>query len=278
VAIITGFQGVNKTGDITTLGRGGSDTSAVAVAAALKADLCEIFTDVDGVYTTDPNICPQARHLERVTYDEMLEMAGLGAKVLQIRSVELAKKYNVPLVVKSSFESDRYTLITEEVANDMEDAVVSGITLDRNEAKISVINIPDVPGIAYQIFCPLADEAVNVDMIIQNTSIDGIADLTFTVPVADLFRARKIVEETAAKIGAKKVVCDDSIVKISAVGMGMKNHPGVAAKMFRSLSEENINIQMISTSEIRISCIIEAKYGELAVRILHRAFNLDKNE
>ncbi len=278
VAVIAGFQGINDKGDITTLGRGGSDTTAVAVAAALNADACEIYTDVDGVYTADPNICSRARHLNMVTYEEMLEMAGLGAKVLQIRAVELARKYKVPLLVKSSFGGNRYTWIREEESNMMEDAVISGVTLDRNEAKISVMNIPDEPGVAHRIINPLAESAINVDMIIQNVSIDGFTDLTFTVPSTDLHQATSLIEKVAYDIGAKEVRTNDSIAKVSVVGTGMKNHPGVAARMFKALADENINIQMISTSEIRISCIIDSKYGELSVRILHDVFELDKSQ
>ncbi len=278
VAVIAGFQGINDKGDITTLGRGGSDTTAVAVAAALNADACEIYTDVDGVYTADPNICSRARHLNMVTYEEMLELAGLGAKVLQIRAVELARKYKVPLLVKSSFGGNRYTWIREEESNMMEDAVISGVTLDRNEAKISVINIPDEPGVAHRIINPLAESAINVDMIIQNVSIDGFTDLTFTVPSTDLHQATSLIEKVAHEIGAKEVRTNDSIAKVSVVGTGMKNHPGVAARMFKALADENINIQMISTSEIRISCIIDSKYGELSVRVLHGIFELDNSK
>ena len=273
--VVAGFQGVNERGDITTLGRGGSDTSAVALAAALNADLCEIYTDVDGVYTTDPGICPRARHLTRITYEEMLELAGLGAKVLQIRSVELAQKYRVPLLVKSSFGSERCTWIIEE-AQPMESAAVNGITLDRSVAKLSVMHVPDRPGIAYRILSPLAEAEINVDMIIQNASSDGHTDFTFTLPKSDLAKARPLLQQVAQQINAQEVRADDCIAKVSAVGIGMKNHPGVAARMFKALSLENINIQMISTSEIRISCIIESKYGELAVRILHDAFELHR--
>jgi aspartate kinase len=271
--VVAGFQGVTAGGSITTLGRGGSDTSAVALAAALKARVCEIHTDVDGVYTADPHICPQARHLERISYEEMLEMAGLGAKVLQIRSVELAQKFGVPLLVKSSFGGKRCTWVVKEDET-MESAVVSGISLDRSEAKLSVIRVPDRPGIAFRILSPLAGAAINVDMIIQNASSEGFTDFTFTLPKADLARARQIVEQVAGEIGALEVRANDRIAKVSAVGIGMKNHPGVAARMFNALADENINIQMISTSEIRISCVIELKYGELAVRILHDAFDL----
>lgn len=274
VAVIAGFQGVNSARDITTLGRGGSDTTAVALAAGLHADACEIYTDVDGVYTADPNICPGARHLDRITYEEMLELAGLGAKVLQIRSVELAQKYNVPLVVKSSFGGNRCTWITEEDKTGMENAVVSGVSMDCNEAKLSVIRVPDQPGIAQLIISPLADAAISVDMIIQNVGSDGYTDFTFTVPRTDLKQARELVEKTAAEIGAGKVRCNDRIAKVSAVGIGMKNHPGVAARIFKALAAENINIQMISTSEIRVSCVVDKKYGELAVRAIHEAFEL----
>lgn len=278
VAVIAGFQGVNRSGDITTLGRGGSDTTAVAVAAALKAGLCEIYTDVDGIYTTDPGIYSRARRLDKITYEEMLEMSGLGARVLQIRSVELARKYYVPLVVKSSFGGEQGTWIVREEEVDMESAAVSGITLDRNEGKLTVIRVPDRPGIAHAIISPLADAAVNVDMIIQNVSSDGFTDFSFTVPLADLDLARGIVEEVAARIGVREVRVDNSIAKVSVVGIGMKNHPGVAARMFEVLAGENINIQMISTSEIRISCVVDSKYGELAVRALHDAFELDRKK
>ncbi len=276
VAVVAGFQGINYEGDITTLGRGGSDTTAVALAASLKADACEIYTDVDGIYTTDPSICPRAQHLKRITYEEILELAGLGAKVLQSRSVELARKFYVPLVVKSSFGGSRGTWIVKEEDVEMESAVVSGITLDRNEGKLTVIKVPDRPGIAHSVISPLAEASINVDMIIQNVSSEGYTDFTFTVPAGDLERAREIVEKEAQKIGAREVRSNDAIAKVSAVGIGMKNHPGVAAKMFQTLSHENINIQMISTSEIRISCVIDSKYGELAVRVLHQAFGLDK--
>ncbi len=277
VAVVAGFQGINSSGDITTLGRGGSDTTAVALAAALNADACEIYTDVDGVYTADPNICSRAKHLDKITYEEMLELAGLGAKVLQIRSVELAQKYSVPLVVKSSFGGNRCTWIIEEDKAGMENAVVSGVSMERNEAKLSVIGVPDRPGIAHLIFSPLADATINVDMIIQNVGNDGCTDLTFTVPRPDLQKARELVEKTARKLGAGEVRWDDRIAKVSAVGIGMKNHPGVAAKVFKSLAAENINIQMISTSEIRVSCVVEDKYGELAARTIHDAFDLGNN-
>jgi aspartate kinase len=274
--VIAGFQGITEDGSITTLGRGGSDTTAVALAAVLKADCCEIYTDVDGVYTADPNICPKARHLKKISYHEMLELAGLGAKVLHARSVELAQKYQVPLVVKSSFGSSRETWIVNE-EDVMENSVIKGVTLERNVSKISLIRVPDRPGIAYKILSPLADTAVNVDMIIQNASIDGFADFTFTIPSTDLDKAKVLVEEVAREVGALEMLADNNIVKVSAVGIGIKTNPGVAAKMFKSLSQENINIEMISTSEYRISCVIEEKYGELAVRAIHKAFGLDDN-
>ena len=277
VPVVAGFQGVNSNGDITTLGRGGSDTSAVALAAALQADLCEIHSDVDGVYTADPAICPRARHLGQLTYGEMLEMADMGAKILQIRSVELARKFKVPLLIKSSFGSDKCTWIVEEEKRDMESAVISGIILSHNEAKLSVIRVPDRPGVAYQILSPLAEASINVDMIIQNASIDGYTDFTFTVPKTDLSKTRELVEKVLPKIGARELCTDDGIVKISAVGLGIKNCPGVAARMFQALANEGINIQMISTSDIRLSCVVEAKYGELAVRVLHDVFGLEKN-
>ncbi len=277
VAIVAGFQGVNSKGDVTTLGRGGSDTTAVALAATLNAEACEIYTDVDGVYTADPHLCPNASHMCRVTYDEMLELSGLGAKVMQIRSVELARKFNVPLLIKSSFNGSKSTRVTREETEYMENAVVSGVTLDLGEAKISIIRVPDQPGIAYRILAPLAEAAINVDMIIQNVSSDGFTDFTFTVPKSDLAEAKKVVEKVAREINALKIRTNSSIAKVSAVGIGMKNHPGVAAKMFKALAGENINIQMITTSEIRVSCVIDAKYGELAVRIIHDAFKLGEN-
>lgn len=277
IPVIAGFQGVTEDGSITTLGRGGSDTTAVALAAALKADCCEIYTDVDGVYTADPNICPRARHLKRISYQEMLELAGLGAKVLHARSVELAQKYQVPLVVKSSFGGERETWIVNE-EEVMENSIIKGVTLERNVSKISLIRVPDRPGVAYKILSPLADAAINVDMIIQNASIDGFADFTFTMPTTDLDKAITLVNEVAESIGALEVLADNNIVKVSAVGIGIKTNPGVAARMFKSLSSENINIQMISTSEYRISCVIEEKYGELAVRAIHHAFDLDDTE
>ena len=276
VVVVAGFQGISEKGEVTTLGRGGSDTTAVAIAATLGADACEIYTDVDGVYTADPNICSRACHLKTVTYEEMLELSGLGAKVLQIRAVELARKYKVPLLIKSSFGGERYTWIKEEEGElDMEDAVISGVTLERNEAKIAVMEVPDKPGIAYRVISPLAEAEINVDMILQNVSIEGKTDLTFTVPSTELSRSRNLIEQIGEEIGIGGVRTNDSIAKVSIVGTGMKNHPGVAAKMFETLAAENINIQMISTSEIRISCVVDAKYGELAVRVLHDAFGLD---
>ena len=277
IPIVAGFQGVSSGGDITTLGRGGSDTTAVALAAVLKADRCEIHSDVDGVYTADPALCAQARHLRQISYGEMLEMADVGAKILQIRSVELARKFRVPLLIKSSFGSEKCTWIVEEEERNMESAVISGIIISPNEAKLSVIRVPDRPGIAYQILSPLAEADINVDMIIQNASIDGFTDFTFTVPKAELSKTRALVEEVIPEIGAQKLSTDDGIVKVSAVGLGIKNCPGVAARMFQTLAEEGINIQMISTSDIRLSCVIEAKYGELAVRVLHDTFNLEIN-
>ncbi len=277
IIIVAGFQGIDSEGNITTLGRGGSDTSAVAVAAALKADVCEIFTDVDGVYTTDPRIVSEASKMEKVSYDEMLEMASLGSKILQIRSVEFAKKYGVVIHVRSSFNDNPGTLVTKEDA-DMEAVLVSGITYNKDEAKISVMRVPDKPGIAAQIFSPLSHANITVDMIIQNVSHEGYTDLTFTVPKGDFKKALKIIEETAKDIGAGGVSSDESISKVSIVGVGMRSHSGVASKMFQILSQEGINIQMISTSEIKVSCVVSAKYTELAVRVLHEAFGLAKKD
>lgn len=276
VPIIAGFQGRNEEGSITTLGRGGSDTTAVAVAASLQADCCVIYTDVDGVYTTDPGLCPKARHLDKISYPEMIELAGLGAKVLHTRSVELAQKYQVPLVVKSVLGGENETWIVNE-EEIMENSVIKGVTLERNVSKISLIRVPDRPGIAYSILAPLAEAGINVDMIIQNASIDGFTDFTFAIPTSDLEKARIEVEKIATEIGALEMRADNNIVKVSAIGIGIKTNPGVAARMFKALAEENINIEMISTSEYRISCIIEEKYGELAVRALHDAFELDKS-
>ena len=277
IPIVTGFQGVDKTGNITTLGRGGSDTTGVALAAALRADVCEIYTDVEGVYTTDPNICPEARKLSRITYDEMMEMASLGAKVLQIRSVEFAKKYNVPIHVRSSFSEKSGTLVVKEDEK-MERVLVSGVTYNKNEARITVVRIPDKPGIASKLFSPISDANIIVDMIIQNSSADGYADLTFTVPKADFKKALKLVKNAAEEIKAQEVLAEENIAKVSIVGAGMVNHAGVASKMFTALAKENINILMITTSEIKISCVVEGKYGELAARVLHQAFGLDKGE
>ena len=277
IVVVAGFQGVDEENNITTLGRGGSDTSAVALAAALKADRCDIFTDVDGVYTTDPNICAKARRLERISYDEMLEMAMTGAKVLQPRSVEMAKKYNVPVYVKSTFSDEGGTLVTKE-DKEMEREVLSGITYDRDQAKITVVHIPDRPGIAANLFLPLSERHISVDMIIQNASSQGFTDLTFTVAKKDMKTAQKIVEATAKEIGAKKVEVDDDVAKVSIIGVGMLSHSGVAAKMFKTMADEGINIMMISTSEIKISCVIQRKYTELAVMVLHDAFQLEKKK
>ncbi len=275
IAVVAGFQGVDEEGNVTTLGRGGSDTTAVAIAAAIKADACEIYTDVDGVYTTDPNVCPSAKKLEKISYEEMLELASLGAKVLQIRSVEFAMKYKVPLWVKSSFSDDPGTLVCEEDAS-MEDVVVSGIAYDKNEAKIAIRGVPDIPGVAARIFGALDEQNIVVDLIVQNVSQDGKTDLTFTVGKADFAKASETVRKVADAIKAKGVDTDDAIAKVSIVGVGMRNHTGVAAKMFKVLSGEGINLQMISTSEIKVSCVIHSKYTELAVRALHTAFGLDK--
>lgn len=277
IIIVAGFQGVDKDNNITTLGRGGSDTSAVALAAALKADQCDIFTDVDGVYTTDPNVCNKARRLDKISYDEMLEMAMTGAKVLQPRSVEMAKKYNVPVYVKSTFSDKGGTLVTRE-DKDMEREIISGVTYDRDQVKITIVHVPDKPGVAADLFSPLSDKNIFVDMIIQNASLEGFTDLTFTVSKKDLKDAQKIVESTAKKVGAKKVEIDDQVAKISVIGVGMASHSGVAAKMFKTLAKEGVNIMMISTSEIKISCIIQRKYMELAVAVLHDAFELEKKK
>jgi len=275
IVVVAGFQGADDHGDITTLGRGGSDTSAVAIAASLKADVCEIFTDVDGVYTTDPRICPKAQKISRISYDEMLEMAILGAKVLQIRSVEFAKKYNVPVHVRSSFNEEEGTMVVNE-SEDMESPVVSGVTCDMNEARITFKRVPDQPGISAKVFGALAEAGISVDMIIQNSRTGGETDLTFTVTMDDFSRAMEISEKVADQINAGEIRTATEIAKISVVGIGMKSHSGVAAVMFKALAEENINIRMISTSEIRISCVILTKYAELAVRTLHTAFGLDK--
>jgi aspartate kinase len=274
IAVVAGFQGEDDEGNITTLGRGGSDTTAVAVAAAIDADACEIYTDVDGVYTTDPNIVPEARKLDKISYEEMLELAGAGAKVLQIRSVEFAMKYNVPLWVKSSFTQDPGTLVCPEDPS-MEHVVVSGIACDRNEAKVAIRGVTDKPGVAARIFRPLSDANIVVDLIIQNVGQGGFADMSFTVGKTDLPRALEIVKRVGAELGARTIETDDQIAKVSIVGVGMRNHAGVAAKAFDVLAAAGINLDMISTSEIKVSMVIAAKFMELAVRELHSAFGLD---
>lgn len=276
ICVVAGFQGVDDEGNITTLGRGGSDTSAVALAAALHADVCDIYTDVDGVYTTDPSICPQAKRLKKISYDEMLEMARAGAKVLQPRSVEMAKKFNVPVYVKSTFTDEGGTLVTKE-DKDMEQEVVSGVTYDRDQAKITVVRVPDRPGVAAKLFTPLAEKNIVVDMIIQNASVEGFTDLSFTVSRKEVKAAREIVGKAARDVGSERVEVDESVSKISIVGVGMISHSGVAAKMFATLAREGINIEMISTSEIKISCVVHAKYTELAVMALHEAFQLEQH-
>jgi aspartate kinase len=275
IAVIAGFQGIDEAGNITTLGRGGSDTTGVAIAAALKADVCEIYTDVDGVYTTDPNICPSARKIERVSYEEMLELASLGAKVLQIRSVELGMNHGVRIHVRSSFNKNEGTWVVPEEKN-MEEVVVAGVSANRDEAKITLRGVPDQPGVAARIFQPLTEASIVVDMIIQNVSADGRTDLTFTVPKADVKRAVEFLKTRCGDLcgGGERLAYDDSLAKVSIVGVGMRSHAGVAQKMFDILAKENINIVMISTSEIRISVVIEAKYVELAVRVLHDGFGL----
>jgi aspartate kinase len=276
VVVVAGFQGVDTNGNITTLGRGGSDTTAVALAAALKADECQIFTDVDGVYTTDPRVVPNARRLDRITFEEMLEMASLGSKVLQIRAVEFAGKYNVPLRVLSSFEEGEGTLITYE-EEDMEQALISGIAFNRDEAKLTVLGVPDQPGVAHLILGPIADANIEVDMIIQNMAPDGqTTDFTFTIHRNDYPRALEILQKVAGQMGAKEVSGDEKIVKISLVGVGMRSHAGIASTMFETLAKEGINIRMISTSEIKISVVVDEKYLELGVRALHETFQLDQ--
>ncbi len=275
VAVVAGFQGITEQDDVSTLGRGGSDLTAVAVAAALKADFCDIYTDVDGVYTTDPNMVPQARKLDKISYDEMLELASLGAKVLQTRSVEFAKKYNVPVRVLSSFNDNPGTLVTKEDP-DMEKVVVSGVAYDKNQAKVTVQGVPDKPGVAARIFNTISDNNVVVDMIIQNIGEGGLTDMSFTVPKTDAKKIMEVRKKVVAEIGAKNVNIKEDIAKISIVGVGMRSHSGVAAKMFSTLAKEGINIMMISTSEIKISCVIDAKYTELAVRVLHEAFEMEK--
>ena len=275
IVTIAGFQGVTENGDITTLGRGGSDTTAVALAAALNADACEIFTDVEGVYTTDPNICTQARKIDRICYDEMLELASLGAKVLDIRSVGLAKRYKVPLHVRSTFSENEGTWVVEE-DKIMESMLVSGVTYNKNEARITIKRVPDQPGIAAKIFLPISDAGILVDMIIQNTRDSHLTDMTFTVMRSDFTRAMELLRTVADDIGAESVSGDENIVKISIVGVGMRNHSGIASTMFQILAKEGINMSMVSTSEIKVSCVIEEKYTELAVRALHEAFALHK--
>ncbi|MGA9537218.1 MAG: aspartate kinase [Desulfobacterales bacterium] len=277
IVVVAGFQGCDPEGNITTLGRGGSDTSAVAIAAVLRADSCEIYTDVDGIYTADPNICPRARKLKVVSYDEMLNMASLGAKVLQIRSVGFAKKYNVPVHVRSSFNGEEGTMVVNEESG-MEKLIVTAVTHDKDQARITLKKVPDQPGIAAKIFTPISEAQIVVDTIIQNTRAGGKTDLTFTVPESDFPRAMEIEREVARKIGAEEVFGGKDIAKVSVIGVGMRNHSGVASTMFNALAKENVNIIMISTSEIRISCVIEEKYTELAVRVLHSAFGLDRED
>jgi aspartate kinase len=276
IVVVAGFQGCDAEGNITTLGRGGSDTSAVAIAAAIKADICEIYTDVNGVYTTDPNICSDAKKIDRISYEEMLEMASLGAKVLQIRSVEFAKKYNVQVHVRSSFSEEEGTMVVNEDKS-MERLVVSSVTVNKKEARITLIKVPDQPGVAAKIFSPISEAGINVDMIIQNRHSGKFNDLTFTVPTSDFEQAMELARKIAAEIRAEDVLGDTHIAKVSVIGVGMKNHSGVASRMFGALAAENINILMISTSEIRISCVIAEKYAELAVRALHSEFGLDKS-
>ncbi|MEI6066326.1 MAG: aspartate kinase [Methylococcaceae bacterium] len=275
VVVVAGFQGVDEHGNITTLGRGGSDTTAVALAAALKADECHIYTDVDGVYTTDPRVEPKARRLDHITFEEMLEMASLGSKVLQIRSVEFAGKYNVALRVLSSFKEGRGTLITYEESQ-MESALISGIAFNRDEAKLTITGVPDLPGVAFKILGPIADANIEVDMIVQNIAEDATTDFTFTVHRNDYLRAKAILDQTSIELGARKVKGDNSLVKVSIVGVGMRSHAGIASTMFKTLADEGINIRMIATSEIKISVVVDEKYMELAVRALHAAFGLDQ--
>jgi aspartate kinase len=275
VVVVAGFQGVDENDNITTLGRGGSDTTAVALAAALKADECHIYTDVDGVYTTDPRVEPKARRLDKITFEEMLEMASLGSKVLQIRSVEFAGKYNVALRVLSSFKEGKGTLITYEESQ-VESALISGIAFNRDEAKLTITGVPDLPGVAFKILGPIADANIEIDMIIQNIADDATTDFTFTVHRNDYQRAKALLDKTCVELGAGNVTGDDSIVKVSIVGVGMRSHAGIASTMFKVLADENINIRMISTSEIKISVVVDEKYLELAVRALHAAFNLDQ--
>lgn len=277
IVTVAGFQGLDTRNNITTLGRGGSDTTAVALAAALRADVCEIFTDVEGVYTTDPNVCPRARKMDAISYDEMLEMASLGAKVLEIRAVEFAKKFNVPVHVRSTFTRERGTMVVGET-KDMEKVLVSSVAYNKNEARVTITKVPDRPGIAAQIFEPVVNAGIVVDMIVQNTGVeDGKTDLTFTVPKTDFKETMKLVKTIAEEIGAEKVLGDENIAKVSIIGVGMRNHAGVAQKMFEILAQEGINIIMISTSEIKVSCAIEEKYTELAVRVLHKTFDLESD-
>ncbi len=277
IVSVAGFQGLDEQNNITTLGRGGSDTTAVALAAALKADVCEIFTDVDGVYTTDPNVCPKAKKMEFISYEEMLEMASMGAKVLEIRAVEFAMKFDVPIHVRSSFGKEQGTMVIGE-KKDMEKVLVSGVAYNKNEARITLRRVPDRPGIAALLFGPISEAGIVVDMILQNTSEDGLTDMTFTVPKPEFHRTMKLVSKVAKEVDAEKVLGDENIAKVSIVGVGMRTHAGVAQKMFDTLSRENINILMIGTSEIKVSCVIEEKYTELAVRVLHKAFGLDQDE
>jgi aspartate kinase len=274
IVTVAGFQGVDEVGNITTLGRGGSDTTAVAIAASLKADLCEIYTDVDGVYTTDPHMYDKARKLDRISYDEMLELSSLGAKVLEIRSVGFAKRYNVPLAVRSSFADQPGTLVTAE-DEAMEDLVVSGVAYSKNDSRVTITRLPDKPGIAARLFKPVAQAGIVVDMIIQNTSIDGYTDLTFTVPKGDLKKTMELVGAIAREIGAQQVLSDEHIAKVSIVGVGMRNNAGVASRMFEALAGAGVNILMISTSEIKISCVVAEKFTQAAVQVLHDAFGLE---
>jgi aspartate kinase len=277
ILVVAGFQGCDENQRITTLGRGGSDTSAVALAAALKADVCEIYTDVPGVFTTDPNMCSDARKLDKIAYDEMLEMASMGAKVLQIRSVEFAKKYNVTVHVRSTFSDEPGTLVTQEDKS-MESVLVSGIAYDKDQARITLIHLKDTPGVSAQIFSPLAEEKILVDMIVQNPSKDGLTDMTFTIPRADVKQTIKTLEKLQYEIGYEELTSNLNVAKVSIIGVGMRNHSGVASRAFRALADENVNILMISTSEIKITCLIDDKYTELAVRTLHKAFNLEEGK
>lgn len=278
VVVVAGFQGVDEDGNITTLGRGGSDTTAVALAAVLKADECQIYTDVDGVYTTDPRVVEDARRLNSITFEEMLEMSSLGAKVLQIRSVEFASKYNVPLRVLSSFEDGPGTLIGSEEDSMMEMALISGIAFTRDETKLSVLGVPDIPGMAFRVFGPISDAGIEVDVIVQNVGVDQTNDITFTVQRKDTEKATRLLESVAKEINAREIMVDDKVAKVSLVGVGMRSHAGIASKMFETLASESINIQLITTSEIKVSIVIEEKYLELAVRALHSAFELEKSQ